>query len=403
MPAAAYNSGSYTAGQTQDSFASALTKLMPNGAAPLFLLLSQMEKKTAKQIQHGFWTETMPFVSATVNAAQLSTDTTITVVSTTGMEPGDMLRNQTTGENLRVLTIVSATQFTCTRGVGTVAAAAMSAAQKLYGIGSAFEEGSNRPNGRRNSQTLTNNLTQIFRNSWAITGTAAATRLKEQTTDAQPLAKDRKDAAAFHARDMEAGLWFGQKFSSTVNGQPFHTMDGVYNSVLTAQAGNIVTAGGTTTYDQLETMLDPAFDMITDPANPSSRILFAGSTACKVINGIGRKLGVYNYQANSETNEFGMRFERFKTTRGEFMVVQHPLFNSNADWQKMAVALDLSCMSLAYLEGRDTQHKGYGADGNEISPENGMDSKGGTFTSEMTLEFRNPKSAIVINGLTAAA
>lgn len=43
------------------SFASMITRLMPNGSAPLFGLTSMLKDETAVQVEHGFFTKTMIF------------------------------------------------------------------------------------------------------------------------------------------------------------------------------------------------------------------------------------------------------------------------------------------------------------------------------------------------------
>ena len=97
--------------------------------------------------------------------------------------------------------------------------------------------------------------------------------------------------------------------------------------------------------------------------------------------------------------QFGLRFNEFSLPRGDFMMVEHPLFNSNADWQKMAIAVDMSTIQLAYL--RRTAHQDIGRNGQYV--ENSMDAVGGVLTTEMTLMVKNPSANAIIYGLTAGA
>ena len=378
------------------SFAGMITRLMPNGSAPLFGLTSMLKDETAVQVEHGFFTKTMIFPSVTINAAQAVGDTTLTVVSTTNILPGMMLRNQATGETFIVNTVASGTSITVTRGVGTVAAAEMSAAQVCYQVGNAFEEGSNRPSALSIQAVRVTNYTQIFRNSWALTDTARATQVIAGDTN---VAETRSECAAFHAVDIEKAIFWQQKYQGTRNGQPFRTMDGLINQVTVNAAANVTTAGATTNYTQLETALDVCFNTVTDPKVANERVLFCGGGAKKVLNNIGRLNGTY--QLVDGQTSYGLQFSSFKTSRGTFRMIEHPLFNSNADWAKMAIAVDLSSFNLAYLGDRKTVSSEYGTKGQAL--ENGADAIGGSLTTELTCLVKNPAANAIIYGLAAAA
>ena len=53
------------------SFAQAITRLMPNGTAPLFGLTSLLKDETASNIEHGYFSKTMIFPSVTSTAGDL--------------------------------------------------------------------------------------------------------------------------------------------------------------------------------------------------------------------------------------------------------------------------------------------------------------------------------------------
>lgn len=165
-------------------------------------------------------------------------------------------------------------------------------------------------------------------------------------------------------------------------------------------ATNVNTAGATTNYTQLEGFLDPVFNQATDPKVANERVLFVGGTAKRVINNIGRLNGTY-YIVDGQTS-YGLQFSTFKTARGTFRMIEHPLFNSNTDWSKMAVAVDLSSFRLAYLGDRKTQNKEFNQDATEAN-DNGIDAVGGTLTTELTCVVKNPPANSIIYTLTAAA
>lgn len=404
MSAGIFNSAYLTQDLAKKSFAGMITRLMPNGNAPLFGMTSMLATETAVQIEHGFFTKTMLFPNLVIGAGgQAAGDTTFTVVSTANVLPGMIMQESVTGENFIVNAIIGPTQLSVSRAVGTVAAQAMSAGDNCYQVGNAFEEASLRPNSLIINPVRVTNFTQIFRNTWAISDTIRTTLMIAGDTN---IAESRQDCAAFHAADIEKGIFFGQKSQGTRNGQPFRTMDGLINIVGNISnypaiytSPNVNIAGATTNFTQLEGFLDPVFNQTTDPKVANERVLFVGGTARRVINGIGRLNGTY-YIVDGQTN-YGLQFSTFKTSRGTFRMIEHPLFNSNATWSKMAIAVDLSTFNLAYLGDRKTQNKEFNADAD--ANDNGIDAVGGTLTTELTTVVKNPPANAIITNFTAAA
>ena len=404
MSTGIFNSGQITQDLAKKSFAAMITLLMPNGTAPLFGMTSMLASDTAMQTEHGFFTKTMLFPQLTVTAAgQTSTDTTFTVTSTTNVLPGMIMRVDTTGENIIVNGVLSAIQVTVQRAIGSVSAAAIGANVAMYQVGNAFEEASVRPQSLIINPVRITNFTQIFRNTWAISDSVRATMMIAGDTN---VAESRQDCAAFHAADIEKALFFGQKSQGSRNSQPFRTMDGLINIVGNLSyypsyysAVNVNTAGATTNYTQLEGFLDPVFNQATDPKVANERVLFVGGSAKRVINNIGRLNGTY-YIVDGQTS-YGLQFSTFKTARGTFRMIEHPLFNSNTSWSKMAAAVDLSTFRLAYLGDRKTQNKEFNMDAD--ANDNGIDAVGGTLTTEVTCVVKNPPANSIVYNLTAAA
>lgn len=409
MSTGIFNSAALTTDLAKKSFAGMITRLMPNGMAPLFGMTSMLTSETAVATEHGFFTKTMLLPQVTTyGSTHSSTDTTINVTSTTNILPGMILRinNTASYENVIVNSVVSATQIVVNRAVGTVTAATIPANTDMYQVGNAFEESSLRPNSLIINPVRITNYTQIFRNTWAISDTIRQTMMIAGDTN---VAESKTDCAAFHAADIEKALFFGQKSQGTRNGQPFRTMDGLVNIVGTAGnypsyyagATNVFTAGSTTTYAQLEGFLDPLFNQTTDPKVGNERILFVGGGARKVINGITRLATGSFYQLQDGQTSWGLQYSTLKTSRGAFQIVEHPLFNSNSSWSKMAVAVDMSTFKVAYLGDRKTQNKEFNAD--KDANDNGIDAVGGTLTTEMTCVVKNPPANGIVYNLTAAA
>jgi len=372
----------------------------------LFALTSMSVDETAVAVEHGFFSKTMIFPDLLLAAAVADgVQTNFVVATTVNILPGMLMRSEETGEVVIIDAVVDTTNVTVTRGVGTVAAAAISDDTPLYQTGNAFEEASDRPLANNIIPVRVTNLTQIFRNTWSISGSADATSvIAGDSTDAE----SRGDAAALHAADIEKMLFWGQKSQGTRNGQPFRTAAGLIAQIedpsfyppVYAGVVNSFTAGATTNWTQLLGFLDPVFNQATDPRGAAERVLFCGGTAKLVINEIGRLNGTY-FLVDGQTN-FGLEFTTLTTPRGKFRIIEHPLFNTNPDWSAMAVGVDLPTFRLAYLQGRKTTNREFNTTGN-IASDNGIDAIGGTLTTECCPLVKNVPANVVIRGFTAAA
>jgi len=381
------------------SFSQYITRIMPNGSAPLFALTALLTDETASNIEHGYFTKTMIFPFATLSAPIADGVTTVfPVTSTADLVVGDMLRADTTGEVVLIESVPSNVQLVVRRGVGSVAAGAIASAVALYSIGNAFEEGSLRPQAVSIIATRYVNYTQIFRNSWAVTKTLAAMTM---IAGDGMVAESKNDCATLHALAIEKALFWGQRFFGTRNGQPFHTMEGIVGRITAAAPGNIVTLGATTNWTQFEAALDPTLQTVTDPKTGNIRTMFVGGSARRVIHNIARLNSTY--MIDSGITSWGLQIDTIRTPRGTFEIVEHPLFNAYggaSTWAKMAVIVDLNAFSLAYL--RRTEATDYNARGG-VQVDNGIDAQGGTLTTELTCLIKNPAAFGILYNFTAAA
>jgi len=362
---------------------------------PLFGMTSSIGTKRAHAAEHGYFDKTMVFPNVTIDhsGGYNSAATTLVVVSTATMVAGQQMRVQSTGEIIRVASVDSDTQITVRRAVGQVAAASIADGAKLYSVGSAFEQGSNAADSRLMNPVRVINHTQIFRNTWKLPGTITATM---PIVGGSIVAESKIDCGLFHGADIETAMIFGQKSGQVVNNQYLTTMDGIVETVRRlAPTDNTSTAGATSSYSQLQTYLNPCFNTQANGRNGNRRILFVGGTARTVINDIGRKSGSY-YIIDGQTS-FGLQFQTFKTSRGQFEMIEHPMLNSNDDWKKMAIAIDPDNIKVPHL--RDTSEMLFGMDGKYV--QNGQDAVGGTLTTELTMELINPSSCAVVYGLTS--
>jgi hypothetical protein len=390
-----FNASLNPAELNQKSFAATILRLFPNGSAPMFAMTSQSGKSKAKSATHGYFSKTMAFVRQVLAAEHLAAVTAFTVPSTAGMVAGMVLFNARTRENILISSVDSATDITVVRGFGRVAAATMNATDVLIAIGTAHIEGSVRPTPRRLTTVYVANYTQIFRNAWALTDTARASMAEAGYSN---IAEDRKDCAMFHSVDIESAIIWGQPKMDTSGEAPIHATQGVIDAMEQYAPANTNPANSTTTFAQLVTLCEPAFQYSTDMSDPKTRVLFGDSTAIKVLNDVGRLSG--QVQITQNETSFGMHFTKFKFYKGTINMIEHPLLNG-LQQSGMALIMDMPALKLAYLEGRDTKPEEYGTGGKVV--ENGVDAVGGSLTTECAVELINPFACALITGLTAGA
>jgi len=375
------------------SFAGQILRRFPNGSAPMFALSSQVGRSRAKQSTHGYFTKVMTFHVVTQAGAEADTgEASLTWPSTTGMTVGMVFHNPRTKENVRLTAITSGTVVATTRGFGRNAAAAIEAGDTWIQVGTAFEEGSNRPVSRRLTTAYIPNYTQIFRNAWALTATAKASLAEMGISN---IAENRNDCAMFHSVDIESAILWGQPMMDTSGTTPIHATQGVLDAMDQYASDNVNVAASTTSYDQLVELCEPAFEYSSNLGDPKTRIGYGDKVALRVLNQIGRASG--QITISQQETSFGMRFTKFEFYKGTINLVEHPLLNG-LQQEGTLVLSDMSAMKLAYLEGRDTVPENYGVDGK--SADSGADAVGGSLTSECAVELINPFSWGVITGLT---
>lgn len=395
MAAGLLGSNSLTKDQAAKSFSGMIARFMPMGDAPIFGLTSMMKTETALQFQHGYFSKSMIFPSVVLSAQAAAADAILNVTSTANIVPGMLLRPDGAGtEVMMVLGVIGTAQIQVQRAVGNVAAAIIPISTLCIQVGNASEEASLRPLAVNIQTVLQNNFTQIYRNTWAVSGTAAATQMIAGEGN---VGESKMDCAALHSADIEKGIIWGQKYLGMRNNQLFHTMDGVI-SILTAQApNNITTLGATTNWTQLETAIDPVFNVRTDQTMGNERVMFVGGFARRVLNNIFRLNSTYFVQ--NGVTDYGLQFDTFRLTRGTVRIVEHPLLNAfgaTASYAKMGIVVDISSFNLAYLGNRKT--KAF-----DILGEDGIDAVGGTLTTELTTLVKNAQAFAVLYNFTAAA
>jgi hypothetical protein len=345
----------------------------PRNNAPLYALTSMMGSESTDDPEFSWWEEDVQMFGFNVSADVGTGATTIGLVKGgTMLKSGDMLRVNSSGEAIRVVSVVSDTSITVTRAMGPNGSAAGTASaitaatdSKLLYIGSAYREGAPRALGVSFNPTKRSNVTQIFRDPVELTRTAAKTTFR--TGD--PWKNDRRRAAHKHALGIERALWMGSRYETLEAGQPLRFTDGLLNFL---PAANIktVTAGGVD-MDELEGYMAAIF------AKGSREKVAWGSIATMiVINQIVRKNGQYNWGPNEK--EYGMDVKRLYSPAGTLTFMEHPLFGQAG--QMLAEDLfimDTNSLKYRYITDtvllKDRQDKGVDGEAEEYLTECGLE------------------------------
>jgi hypothetical protein len=361
--------GDFADGERPKDFRDNILWFNPNGEAPIFALTAKAGKRVVKDPEFIWWAEGNALVRLQTAAQVFAAgDTLLTVQSAdptdttlganygmaTHLKPGDLLLIEVVPEPaiyapeiVEVDNVISNTQLTVKRGVAGSTAASITASSWMTLIGSSYAEGTGAPKAVSRNPLKFYNYTQIFKNTYELTGTLDHTQLR--TGD--PWSNDKKRKSYDHSRDIEMAILFGRR-SETMgeNGKPKRTMGGLRTFI---PAANTKIYSGPVTIDTLIGDLAPVFDFNTGAGD--TRIMFVG-------NGAAMELGkIFNSAPNVQINStervkiYGMHFQELILPQGRLLIKTHPLMSRHGVYTKSAFILDFDAIKWAPLEGRDTK------------------------------------------------
>lgn len=382
------------AGSRKGDFASALLQTAPTGSAPLLALTSGMQSADASDTVIT-WFEENHLSGRTTITNNAATGTAIVVSDATGIVAGQVLMEEGAGEYFYVESVVQATKtLTVTRGFAGTTVANVDGSGTPVGlqrIGTAFEEGSSKPTSIANIGFPRFNYMQIFRNPWDVTGTAMA--VQYHTGDI--VAKNKSDAANFHAEDIERSIMWGRKAIGTLNGKPFRTMDGIITQI-EADGPNNVVEGGNTTKLEVDAFLQNVFSR-NIKGKPNERIAFCDNTVVGILNRIAEIAGSTSMNLVPGQTDFGMKITKWMTPYGDISLLTHPLMNESSAWQGDLYVLHPAAIRTRYL--RRTHEDTNDRDGTRA----GADADFGVITTEMSCEYKAALTGGLFTGMTTAA
>lgn len=370
-------------------FAAALLRLEAVGSAPLLALTAGMDTADAKDTVVTWFEENRITgrINVTNNAAS---GTSFILDDSSIIVAGAIMMVESSGEYIYVDAVVGSTA-TVTRGyAGTTITAVDGSGTPvpIQRITTAHEEGSARPTAIANLGDPRFNLTQIVRNAWDVTGTA---RFVDYHTG-DIVAKNRMDAASFHAEDIERALLWSRRSNGVLNGKPFRTMDGIISQITT----NVTAQGSNTKASDINAFIRDIFAR-NIKGKPNERIAFVGNVVLGVINDLATINSISTINLDVGQEAYGMKITTWITPYGTIKLLTHPLMNESPLWTKQMYVLHPGALRTRYL--RRTHEDNNDKDGSRA----GVDADYGVITTELSVENRAEITSGVYTGIDTAA
>lgn len=383
--------GDWGADERPKNFRETILWRDPNGSAPLTALMSKMKKETTDDAEFSWWEEELSIVRLTATTVTNTATTTIGISdgNALSVKEGDILLVEAatetgayTDEIVRVAENPTATNsLGVTRAVAGTAAAIANGA-RLTLIGSAYAEGTGAPKATSRNPQKYNNFTQIFKDTYELTGTAEQTR----TRTGDPVKNDKKRKMFDHATRQELAWLFGKKVETTgANGKPLRYTGGLLEHLATAQATYSHCTKVWTQAMTVDTFLDamyPVFDYSTPAGSTAGneRICLCGNGALNAINKMAKSDGQVQFHDTVEV--YGMKLRHYILPQGDLYLRTHPLMNIHGRYRNSMFTIDPSGCIYRPMKNRDTKMQ-------DNIQENDADSRKGQWKTEGGVEFHH--------------
>lgn len=365
------------------------------GMAPMLALSSGMPSVPAPQTNYSWIEDEHISGNQAVVTGGNSAAVSIVVDDSGIWQVGSVLMNQNTGEYILVTSIAGDNVTVgISRGFAGTTAATITAADKLQSVGTAFAEGSDRPSAVTQKGEERTNFVQIFKNGWAITGTANAV----QWVTGSQMAYNREMCFNYHAEDIERAFLWGRKGVTTLGGQQLRTSNGIIAQI--EDYGGIVesvAAGGVSGNVSMATMQNFLRRIFDKQAKgmPNERIGYCGSNLLELIQQMVLMDSTYNIE--SKETEYGIVVTTLNGFNGRLKLTTHPMMVENDVWQKELYILHPGLIKKRIK--RDSWSEEFNA---QKQNNNGKDAIEGYLAIEMGFELRGAKTMGVLRNLTTA-
>ena len=371
-------------GERQTDLSARVLMTGPGAMAPLLALSAGMPSTPAGQTSYSWIEDEHISGNQTVVTGGNSVAVSIVVDDAGLWVLNQILMDEVTGEYLLV-TSIAADNITVgiLRGFAGTTAAAITAGDTLQSIGTAYEEGAARPNPVTQKGDERLNYVQIFKNGWAITGTAQAV----QYLTGSQMAYNREMCFNYHAEDIERAFIWGRKGIRVVNGSQMRTSHGIlaqikdYGGLVTSAATGSV--AGQLSMKDLQTFMRKIFD-VQAKGMPNERIAFCGSQLIEFIQNMVILDSMYEVSTND--TEYGIQVTTINGFNGRLKLVTHPMMVENIRWQRELYVLHPGLISKRVLRGTWSEEFGTKTNNN-----NGKDATEGYIADEMGFQIKGAR------------
>lgn len=425
--------GDWASNEVPESWDEYILKEFPNGMAPLTAMLSKLPKETVDSTKHHWWTETLPTQSGSVSSIYIDSGLGTEYVyashaSTHGiadavvyakvaenlakefkdghtvvLRDSDQLDVDVTGHVVDVVLNGSSSYI----AVKLMEADDNHASASTYNLatvdyimvsGSGYAEGSAAPEPLTYLPSEFYNLTQIHRNTFEITGSAKATKLRTGPA----YLTDKKRCAELHSIEHEKMLFWGLRRETIGrNNKKLRFADGLRNFIKRNVPANISDFETTTdsaysgkTWLQagkkwLDTNLATLFRYAVDEV-----IGYCGDLALLGIQELAEAYG--NIQLKVAEQAYGILVTEWLTPFGRLYLKTHPLFSHEPTHRNFIFLLKPQNIKIAPLvgggENRDTHFE-------ENMQLPGVDGTLDGFLTEATVKFYFPNQFMWLRGV----
>lgn len=382
-------------GERAGDFASAILMTNPTGRAPLLGLTSGMPKESAQDTTFTWFEDSHePGRQACVSGG---TSTTVVVDDASFYPPNTILEVQETGEHLFVASAVG-NSLTVVRGFAGTSIVSITSSHHVQKIGNAFEEASAIPVAVMQQGAPRFNFVQIFRDAWAISGTAKAVKY----LTGSKIAKSKADCATYHSESIERSFIWGKKTLTTLNGRQFRTTDGILTQI-ESYGGTVTTAAhdsgsgavaGEISRSDVEDFIQDVFTYNV-MGQPNERVAFIGNKALAEINKMAYLDGTFQF-GTSET-KLGVKITQVQTPFGTLNLMTHAMMNENPVWTHEMYVLHPGAIKKRVLRDTFPETLDGSAGGTQ-----GRDADEGVITSEMGIQVGAAKTMGIYRNIQKA-
>jgi hypothetical protein len=377
-------------GERVGDFASAILMTMPTGRSPLLGLTSGMGKESAQDTTFTWFEDSHEPGRQEVVSGALTT--TVVVADGSFYTPNTILEVQDTGEHM-FISAAAGNSLTVVRGFAGTTITTLAGGEFVQKIGNAFEEASAIPIAVTQQGAPRFNFTQIFRDAWAISGSAKAVKY----ITGSKLAHNKQMCASYHAESIEKSFIWGRKTLTTLNGRQFRATDGILTQV-ESFGGWVVSANtggaGNLSRADLEDWIQDVFTYNV-MGQPNERIAFAGNKALAEINKMAWLDGSYTFESNA--TQLGIKVTELVTPFGTLKLMTHALMTENPVWSHEIYALHPGAIKKRVL--RETYPETLNG---SASGTNGRDADEGVITSEMGIQVGAAKTMGIMRNIQTA-